>query len=82
MRERPSENPRPTFLHKRGEFLQPAERVEPGVITAVAPLPDELPRTRLGFARWLVATNNPLTARDRQPPVAGVLRPGTGAHDG
>jgi len=63
MRERPPENPRPTFLHKRGEFLQPAERVEPGVISAVAPFPEDLPRNRLGFARWLVATNNPLTAR-------------------
>ncbi len=63
LRERPPENPRPTFIHKRGEFLQPADPVEPGVITAVAPFPDDLPRNRLGFARWLVATNNPLTAR-------------------
>ncbi len=63
MRERPPENPRPTFIHKRGEFLQPADPVEPGVISAVAPFPDDLPRNRLGFARWLVATNNPLTAR-------------------
>lgn len=63
MRERPPENPRPTFIHKRGEFLQPTDRVEPGVLSAVAPFPDNLPRTRLGFARWLVATNNPLTAR-------------------
>ncbi len=63
MRERPTGNPRPTFIHKRGEFLQPTERVEPGVISAVAPFPADLPRNRLGFARWLVATNNPLTAR-------------------
>ena len=63
LRERPPENPRPTFIHKRGEFLQPTERVEPGVISAVAPFPAELPRNRLGFARWLVSTNNPLTAR-------------------
>ena len=63
MRERPPENPRPTFVHKRGEFLQPTERAEPGVITAVSPFPPEWPRNRLGFARWLVSTNNPLTAR-------------------
>src|SRR5207248_2897333 len=31
MKERLAENPRPTFLHTRGEFLQPAERVEPAV---------------------------------------------------
>ena len=63
LRERPPENPRPTFIHKRGEFLQPTESVEPGVLAAIAPFPVELPRNRLGFARWLVATNNPLTAR-------------------
>lgn len=63
MRERLPENPRPTFLHKRGEFLQPTERIEPGVLSAVAPFPSDLPRNRLGFARWLVSTNNPLTAR-------------------
>lgn len=63
MRERPPENPRPTFIHKRGEYLQPTDRVEPGVISAIAPFPADLPRNRLGFARWLVSTNNPLTAR-------------------
>jgi Protein of unknown function (DUF1553)/Protein of unknown function (DUF1549)/Planctomycete cytochrome C len=63
MRERPPENPRPTFIHKRGEFLQPTERVEAGVISAVAPFPDGLPRNREGFARWLVSPSNPLTAR-------------------
>ncbi|MBI3720960.1 MAG: DUF1553 domain-containing protein, partial [Fimbriimonas ginsengisoli] len=50
-------------MHKRGEFLQPTERVEPGVISALAPFPEDLPRNRVGFARWLVSTNNPLTAR-------------------
>ncbi|MBK8001861.1 MAG: PSD1 domain-containing protein [Verrucomicrobia bacterium] len=63
MRERPPENPRPTFIHKRGEFLQPTERVEAGVLSAIAPFPDSLPRNRVGFARWLVARENPLTAR-------------------
>ena len=63
MRERPPENPRPTFIHKRGEFLLPAERVEAGVLSAVAPFPESLPRNRVGFARWLVSPNNPLTAR-------------------
>jgi hypothetical protein len=31
MQERPPHHPRPTFLHERGEFLRPAERVKPGV---------------------------------------------------
>ncbi|MFM8357177.1 MAG: DUF1553 domain-containing protein, partial [Verrucomicrobiota bacterium] len=63
LRERPPENPRPTHLHRRGEYLQPQERVSPEVPAAIAPFPAGLPRNRLGFARWLVSTNNPLTAR-------------------
>src|SRR5262249_16379116 len=38
MHERPLENPRPTFVHNRGEFLQPTERVEPGVLSILPPL--------------------------------------------
>ena len=32
-KERPADNPRPTFVHNRGEFLQPTERVEPAVLS-------------------------------------------------
>jgi hypothetical protein len=31
MQERPPENPRPTYLHHRGEFLAPREQVDPAV---------------------------------------------------
>ncbi len=61
--ERPATNPRPTFLHHRGEFTQPKERVEPAVLSVLHPLPAVAPRDRLSFARWLVARDNPLTAR-------------------
>ena len=63
MQERPPENPRPTFVHNRGEFLQPTEPVEPGVLALAGPLPVDAPHNRLGFARWLVSRDNPLTAR-------------------
>ncbi len=62
MRERPPENPRPTHLHNRGEFLQPKERIEPGVMSVLNPMPPGS-RDRLAFARWLVSPENPLTAR-------------------
>ncbi len=39
LQERPRENPRPTFVHRRGEFLQPTERVEPAVLSMLPPLP-------------------------------------------
>jgi hypothetical protein len=63
LRERPPEHLRPTFVHNRGEFLQPTERVEPTVPAALPPLPQDAPRNRLTFARWLVSPDNPLTAR-------------------
>jgi hypothetical protein len=37
--ERPQEDPRPTFIHHRGEFLQPRERVTPGVPGVLHALP-------------------------------------------
>jgi hypothetical protein len=63
MQERPTYNPRPTHIHHRGEFLQPKERVEPVVPTALHPLPTDAPHNRLGLARWLMSPDNPLTAR-------------------
>ncbi len=63
MKERPADNPRPTHIHHRGEFLSPKERVEPGILSVLHPLPPDVPRNRLGLARWLVAPDNPLTAR-------------------
>ncbi len=62
MRERPSENPRATFLRNRGEYLQPIDRIDPAALSILNPLPDG-PRNRLAFARWLVAQENPLAAR-------------------
>jgi Protein of unknown function (DUF1553)/Protein of unknown function (DUF1549)/Planctomycete cytochrome C len=61
--ERPPNNPRPTFLHRRGEFLQPTERVEPDALSFLPPLPPGAPRNRLTFARWLVDPGNPLVGR-------------------
>ncbi|HZV05517.1 MAG TPA: PSD1 and planctomycete cytochrome C domain-containing protein [Gemmataceae bacterium] len=63
MAERPTENPRPTFVHNRGEFLQPKERVDPDVFSVLPPLPKDAPRNRLDLARWLVSPENPLTER-------------------
>jgi hypothetical protein len=63
MAERPANNPRPTFRHHRGEFLQPQERVEPDGLSAIYPFPEGQPRNRLTFARWLVDPRNPLVGR-------------------
>lgn len=63
MKERPPAHPRPTHLHHRGEYLQPKEEVAPGVAAALHPFPKGEKRDRLGFARWLVTPESPLTAR-------------------
>jgi hypothetical protein len=61
--ERPAGHDRPTYVHHRGEFLQPEQRVTPGVPAFLPPLPKGAPANRLTFARWLVSPENPLTAR-------------------
>lgn len=63
MKERPQDNPRPTHRHHRGEYLQPKEKVEAGVPAALPAFPKDATRNRLSFARWLMAPENPLTAR-------------------
>ncbi len=63
LQERPDGQMRPTFIHKRGEFLQPTESVHAGVLSVLNPLPKESQTNRLTFARWLVARENPLTSR-------------------
>lgn len=55
--------PRDTFVHKRGNFLSHGDKVEPGVPAVLPPLPPDAPKNRLALARWLVAPENPLTAR-------------------
>jgi hypothetical protein len=61
--ERPRENPRATFVHHRGEFLQPTDRVEADVPAVLHRFPKAVSRNRLEFARWLVSPENPLVGR-------------------
>ena len=55
--------PRETFIHVRGNFLTPGEKVTPGVPAFLGVTEATQPRNRLEFARWLVDGNNPLVAR-------------------
>jgi len=61
LRER--DEPRVTHLLEKGSFLAPGRVVQPHVPAALHPWPDGAPKNRLGLAEWLVAPNNPLTAR-------------------
>ena len=60
--ERTDEEPSAHVL-ERGRFEAPGERVGADVPVSLPPLPSGEPRNRLGLARWLVAPEQPLTAR-------------------
>jgi hypothetical protein len=61
MREMPV--PRRTNVLIRGQYDRSGEKVHPDVPAGLASWPANLKRDRLGFARWLVHSDNPLTAR-------------------
>ena len=55
--------PRDTFIRVRGQYDKLGDKVTPATPTALPPMPADLPRNRLGLARWLVSGNHPLVAR-------------------
>ena len=57
------EQPRGAFVLVRGEYEKYGESVLPDVPGSLPPLTSDLPRNRLGLARWLVDPSHPLTAR-------------------
>ncbi|HWN94348.1 MAG TPA: DUF1553 domain-containing protein, partial [Methylomirabilota bacterium] len=57
------EKPRETFMLIRGEYDKKGDKVQPGVPAVLPPWPANTPTNRLGFARWLLHRNHPLTAR-------------------
>jgi hypothetical protein len=61
MQENPTE--KETFLRKRGVYHDFGEKVTRNVPSILPPFPKDLPRNRLGLARWIVSPDNPLTAR-------------------
>ena len=63
MVENNDEYHRKTFVFERGNRLVQGAEVTPGVPAALNGIPEGAPANRLGFARWLVAKENPLTAR-------------------
>ncbi|MDX2152167.1 MAG: DUF1553 domain-containing protein [Bryobacteraceae bacterium] len=60
--ERTDQKPFAHVLY-RGAYDQLRDKVEPAAPSALPPMPEGLPRNRLGLAQWLVSDSNPLTAR-------------------
>ncbi|MEC7584153.1 MAG: DUF1553 domain-containing protein [Planctomycetota bacterium] len=63
MKDLAGEEMRKTHMFVRGDYKQKGEVVTPGVPSVLPPMDKDLPRNRLGLARWLVDPANPLTAR-------------------
>ena len=55
--------PRKTSILERGEYLKPTEEVSFATPSFLLPLPEGVPKNRLGFAQWLVSDAHPLTSR-------------------
>ncbi len=55
--------PRQAYILKRGEYDQRGDKVGRGTPAFLPPLPADAPKNRLGLARWMVAPEQPLTAR-------------------
>jgi hypothetical protein len=51
------------FILFRGDYDKRRDKVDPGTPAVLPPMPPDLPRNRLGFARWLLRPEHPLTAR-------------------
>ncbi len=60
---REAKKPRETFVLGRGDYRNHGEKVTPGVPSCLPPMAKDLPRNRLGLAKWLVDPSNSLTAR-------------------
>jgi len=58
-----AKQPPASHIMIRGDYTTPGKPVATGVLAALHSLDPALPRDRLGLAKWLVAPENPLTAR-------------------
>ena len=55
--------PRPAYILHRGQYTDKGDEVFANTPAVLPPLPANAPRNRLTLARWIVAPENPLTAR-------------------
>lgn len=60
---REMDTPRPTYLLERGNYEARREEVFPETPQSLGTMSPDLPRNRLGLARWLTDPEHPLTSR-------------------
>ena len=54
---------KPAYVLKRGAYDAQGEAVSANTPAFLPPFPADQPRNRLGLARWILSSQNPLTAR-------------------
>lgn len=57
------DSPAMAFILARGEYDKRQDQVSPDTPDVLPPFPSDLPRNRLGLAKWLMLPDQPLTAR-------------------
>ena len=55
--------PKSTYVLNRGNYDAPSAEVKPNTPEVIYPFSEDLPKNRLGLAKWVTDENNPLTAR-------------------
>ncbi|MFN3652688.1 MAG: DUF1553 domain-containing protein [Armatimonadota bacterium] len=55
--------PAKAFILFRGDYDKRRDEVKPGTPAVLPPMPADFPRNRLGFAKWLLLPEHPLTTR-------------------
>ena len=55
--------PRKSYVYSRGNYEAHLAEVTPSTPSALEPMPAGAPKNRLGLAKWIVSSHNPLTAR-------------------
>lgn len=63
MGELEEEKARTTYILNRGVYDAPTEPVSPSTPNSILEFPDNLPKNRLGLAKWATNRDNPLTSR-------------------
>ena len=55
--------PKKTHIRIRGQYDQLGEEVQPAALGQILAFDEQYPKNRLGLAQWILAEDNPLTAR-------------------
>ncbi len=58
-----TKEPVQTYILERGVYDAKGKKVFPNIPERILPMPEDYPKNRLGFAKWLFDEKNPLTAR-------------------